>query len=104
MPYSAHIITMRDIKEDIPAEWRMIGTVICYDGDKYIIWRVHLEPSPYQQQFADISCAEEWEQAMNRCKDLFELPHPPRGLTGRHRTVEGCARGFVSMRCGGNAV
>jgi len=82
----------------------MVGTVICYDGDKYIIWSVCLEPSPYQQQFADISCAEEWAQAERRCRDLLELPYPPHGLTGGYRNIDKCMKGFVSARCGGNPI
>ena len=49
-------------------------------------------------------CAEEWAQARLRCKILLTMPNPPRGLTGGYKDVEGCAKGFVSERCGGNPV
>jgi len=104
MTYSPHIITMRRVEEVIPDNWRMFGTVIYSDGSKYILWRVYLEPSRYQQQFADISCAEERRQAREKCRELLALPYPPRGLTGGHTTVEGCMQGLISARCGGNAI
>ncbi|HEY5206662.1 MAG TPA: hypothetical protein VIJ63_18995 [Roseiarcus sp.] len=49
-------------------------------------------------------CEEEWNSALEYCAKLLELPNPPRGLTGGHATPEGCAKGFVSERCGGNRV
>ena len=50
----------------------------------------------------DDECEREWEDARRRCRDYLAMPFPPRGLTGGHRGVESCARGLVSMRCGGN--
>ena len=35
---------------------------------------------------------------------LLKMPNPPRSLTGGYKTPEGCAKGFVSQRCGGNRV
>jgi len=52
----------------------MFGTTIFSDGTKYIHWRIHLEPSPYQQQFADISCAEEWRN-LGLCVKDGSLSH-----------------------------
>ena len=49
-------------------------------------------------------CDEEWKAARKICLDLLSSPNPPRGLTGGYRDIEGCAKGFVSMRCGGNPV
>ena len=49
-------------------------------------------------------CAEEWAQARLRCKILLTMPNPPRRLTGGYKDVEGCAKEFVSERCGGNPV
>ena len=53
-----------------------------------------------------VNCDEEWEQARNICDGLLRLPkfHPDRVLLGGHKTTDGCARGFVSERCGGNRV
>jgi hypothetical protein len=45
-------------------------------------------------------CEEEWAEARRICDKLLKLPNPPKGLTGGHTTVEGCAKGFVSERCG----
>jgi hypothetical protein len=58
-----------------------------------------------QQKTAE-NCAEEWRQAYERCEGLLRLPnfHPDRVLLGGHKTLIGCAKGFVSERCGGNAV
>ncbi len=49
-------------------------------------------------------CEEEWAKAREICSQLLDMPNPPRGLTGGHTTIEGCAKGFVSERCGGNRV
>lgn len=49
-------------------------------------------------------CEAEWAKAREICSELLKMPAPPRGLTGGHTTVEGCAKGFVSERCGGNQV
>ncbi len=51
-------------------------------------------------------CEQEWESARRFCADLLALHpfHPDRVLLGGHKTVDGCAKGFVSQRCGGNKV
>jgi hypothetical protein len=49
-------------------------------------------------------CEAEWAKAREICSQLLDMPKPPRGLTGGHTTIDGCARGFVSERCGGNRV
>jgi hypothetical protein len=49
-------------------------------------------------------CEEEWAWALQHCAKLLRMPNPPRSLTGGHTTIEGCAKGFVSERCGGNPV
>ncbi|REF86438.1 phage portal protein [Methylovirgula ligni] len=54
----------------------------------------------------DDGCDEEWESAREYCLRLLELHpfHPDRAKLGSHKTVDGCAKGFVSERCGGNPV
>ena len=49
-------------------------------------------------------CDQEWAEAYDTCEQLLALPesHPRRALLGRHKTIDGCAKGFVSERCGGN--
>lgn len=37
-------------------------------------------------------CEQEWAEARRICGKLLESPNPPRGLTGGHTTVEGCAK------------
>jgi hypothetical protein len=49
-------------------------------------------------------CDEEWKGAIAYCIKLLAMANPPRSLTGGHNTPEGCAKGFVSMWCGGNKV
>ncbi len=49
-------------------------------------------------------CDREWKSAIKYCLELFDMPNPPRSLTGGYTTVDGCAKGFVSARCGGNRV
>lgn len=49
-------------------------------------------------------CEEEWAEAIRFCADLLKSPSPPKGLTGGYKTVRGCAKGFVSQRCGGNRI
>jgi len=104
MPNSIYLPAMRRIEEDIPDTWQMFGTVIFSDGTKYILWRIHLEPSDYQLQFADISCDEEWTYARDTCDKLLNQHNPPRGLTGGYKSLGKCMKGLVSARCGGNPV
>lgn len=64
-------------------------------------------PSSVTSQTALVDdCAQEWESARKFCADLLDLHpfHPDRTLLGGHKTVDGCAKGFVSERCGGNKV
>ena len=49
-------------------------------------------------------CDKEWADAIQLCADWLALPNPPRSLTGGHTTIDGCAKGLVSARCGGNPV
>lgn len=49
-------------------------------------------------------CNEEWAWARGYCAELLDLPNPPRSLMGGHATIAGCAKGFVSERCGGSKV
>jgi RHS repeat-associated protein len=49
-------------------------------------------------------CKEEWAEARRDCEKELSKPYPNRGFTGGHRSVEDCARGLVSARCGGNGV
>jgi RHS repeat-associated protein len=52
----------------------------------------------------EAECAKEWEEAIRICSELLSRRDPPRGLTGGHTTVLGCAKGFVSEACGGNPI
>ncbi len=51
-------------------------------------------------------CGDEWNWAITKCDELLNLHefHPDRSLLGGHTTIGGCAKGFVSQRCGGNRV
>lgn len=49
-------------------------------------------------------CDEEWAEARLRCQERLSLPHPPRNLTSGYSNIEDCARGHVSMLCGGNLI
>jgi hypothetical protein len=51
-------------------------------------------------------CDAEWDDAREFCARLLALPkfHPERNLLGGHKTIDGCSKGFVSERCGGNKV
>jgi len=51
-------------------------------------------------------CKAEWEYAERVCRSELAKPryNQSRGITGGHRTIEGCARGHVSERCGGNPI
>lgn len=48
------------------------------------------------------SCEEEWNQALNICFE--QMKGPNKRLTGNTSKAQECARGLVSMRCGGNRV
>lgn len=53
-------------------------------------------------QYDDDVCKEEWADAMDFCaKELSKL-RPDRYKTGGHTSIEDCARGRVTERCGGN--
>lgn len=61
--------------------------------------------SPPSNQIAIVmpdGCDEQWAWAIERCTALLAMDDPPRSLTGGHTTTIGCARGYVSARCGGN--
>jgi hypothetical protein len=47
-------------------------------------------------------CKEEWDDARKQCAEWLASPNPPRGPTGKYKTIEECAPGLVSERCGGN--
>ena len=49
-------------------------------------------------------CDSEWAWAVQYCNQLLAASSPSRSLTGGHATTLGCAKGFVSERCGGNAI
>jgi RHS repeat-associated protein len=49
-------------------------------------------------------CEAEWRAAREICRELLSRPNPPRALTGGHKDIEGCAKGFVSDECGGNPI
>lgn len=52
----------------------------------------------------DERCRKEWEEAERICTELLAHPDPPRRLTGGHRNLYDCMKGFVSEECGGNPV
>jgi RHS repeat-associated protein len=52
----------------------------------------------------DEECEEEWAEARQICADELKKPYPNRGITGGYRSIDQCARGLVSERCGGNPV
>ncbi len=49
-------------------------------------------------------CEREWQEAFEICRKELNKANPSRGITGGHKTLQGCAKGLVSDRCGGNAV
>jgi hypothetical protein len=51
----------------------------------------------------DEDCQAEWNAARRRCvNEVRPQSYSNRGLTGGYRSIEDCARGFVSRQCGGN--
>jgi hypothetical protein len=53
----------------------------------------------------DPDCDKEWEDAREMCRDMFDPGNYGRSKGVRkYNTVEECARGNVSERCGGNPV
>lgn len=67
-----------------------------------------LAPKDPADTVSDEGCEEEWADARRDCaagflgprgKDMYSIPKGPRG---RNYTIEDCARGVVSKRCGGN--
>jgi hypothetical protein len=49
-------------------------------------------------------CKEEWDHARETCIGWLTSPDPPRNASGGYKSLEDCARGLVSERCGGNPV
>ncbi len=60
---------------------------------------------PVPDEMSD-DCRAEWKAARDLCGQLLtgKRTRTNRRMTGPRRTVEDCARGFVSQRCGGNSV
>jgi hypothetical protein len=59
--------------------------------------------SGYAEDADSPECRQEWQDARELCAKEFSKPNPSRGITGGHDSIEDCARGHVSERCGGNA-
>ncbi|MBK9264669.1 MAG: hypothetical protein IPM54_33405 [Polyangiaceae bacterium] len=49
-------------------------------------------------------CQKEWKDAKQKCLDLLDSNDPPRNVTGGYLDTKECARGLVSVRCGGNRI
>lgn len=47
-------------------------------------------------------CKQQWADARDFCARELAKPFPDRYRTGGYKNVEGCARGYVDERCGGN--
>ncbi len=49
-------------------------------------------------------CQKEWEEAYDECLKLITNPPPMscKGITGGYKNLRDCARGLVSVLCGGN--
>jgi hypothetical protein len=47
-------------------------------------------------------CYEEWKDARQLCSDELVKRKPNKRITGGHKSIDDCARGWVSERCGGN--
>lgn len=49
-------------------------------------------------------CLKEWDDAKAECLKQLESNDPQYGITGGYMDPKKCARGLVSMRCGGNRI
>ena len=59
------------------------------------------EPVP-ELQYCISDCDDEWIVARNICISELSKPSPNRGITGGYNDIASCARGLVSVLCGGN--
>ena len=59
-------------------------------------------PAGYAEDADSPECRQEWQDARELCAEELSKPNPSRGITGGHETIDECARGHVSERCGGN--
>lgn len=59
--------------------------------------------SGYAEDADSPECRQEWQDARETCAKELSKPNPSRGVTGGYKSIEECARGLVSERCGGNA-
>ena len=50
------------------------------------------------------NCDEEWQNAEERCAEELAKRSPNRSFTGGYKTIFECARGYVSVQCGGNPI
>jgi HK97 family phage portal protein len=62
------------------------------------------EPKDYAKVAMSPACFSEWLQAKADCLKWLKSANPRDYPTGGHTTVRGCAKGLVSMACGGNTV
>jgi hypothetical protein len=80
----------------IPEWWKTLGKVL--QALPIIVTGTYGAGGRYD----DPDCKEEWADAMKECaKELAKL-YPDKYKTGGHTTIEDCARGKVTERCGGN--
>ncbi len=63
-----------------------------------------IEPKDYAKVAMSPACFSEWLQAKSDCLKWLKSANPRDYPTGGHKTVVGCAKGLVSMACGGNSI
>jgi RHS repeat-associated protein len=66
--------------------------------------RIPPSASGNSQMCMSDDCRDEWVHAEIICLDELTKPFPSRSITGGHKTLQGCMKGFVSERCGGNPI
>ncbi len=63
-----------------------------------------LKKSECKEDEKEETCEEEWIDAIERCEKLLDQRNPGRNLTGGHKRLRECAKGFVTEKCWGNEI
>jgi hypothetical protein len=63
-----------------------------------------IDPKNHAKMAMSPACFKEWTEARILCKQWLKAPNFRDYSTGGYKDIDGCAKGLVSMVCGGNTI